>query len=388
MLNQKTIFLDFQASTPLHEKAMTMMMPYFIENFANPHSNDHILGWQSNQAVKVARNKIAKSIGADADEIIFTSGATEANNLAIKGLQRFLRVHKKNKIITSSIEHKCVLASLEYLKDEGFDVVYLRPNEEGIITPETLQAEIDDKVGLVSIMLVNNEIGTIQPISELCKVAHSSGALFHTDAAQSPVFMKLNVNDLGVDMLSLSSHKAYGPKGIGALFIQRDTKGSMSPIIHGGEQEDGLRSGTLPTALCVGFGEAFYQISRTVEANDEKLKSLSNLFFSELKKTIPEIEINGSLIMRHPGNLNIRFPGYKSQDFLQSLQPQIAASAGSACNSGTEEPSYVLDALGLGREVASECIRFSFGIYQDFKEISEATRIISDTYQQRQTLGL
>ncbi len=364
-----------------------MMMPYFTEKFANPHSNDHILGWQSNQAVQVARKKIADSIGADEDEIIFTSGATEANNLSIKGLQRFLRTHKKNKIITSLIEHKCVLASLGYLEEEGFDVVYLQPNKEGIITPKTLEAEIDDTVGLVSIMLVNNEIGTIQPIAKLCEIAHSSGSLFHTDAAQSPVFMKLDVNALGVDMLSLSSHKAYGPKGIGVLFMRRDVKDSLTPILHGGGQEDGLRSGTLPTALCVGFGEALYQTSQTTKANSEKLKNLSSLFLSELKKVIPEIEINGSLDSRHPGNLNIRFPGYKSQDFLQSLTPKIAASTGSACNSGREEPSYVLDALGLDREVASECIRFSFGIYQDSKEIFEAVRIIHDAYKHRQTLG-
>ena len=387
MLREKTIFLDFQASTPLHKNAMAMMMPYFADNFANPHSNDHILGWQANQAVQIARNKIADSIGADEDEIIFTSGATEANNLSIKGLQRYLKARKKNKIITSSIEHKCVLASIGYMKEEGFDVVYLPPNKEGIIIPETLQTEIDDRVGLVSIMLVNNEIGTIQPISDLCKIAHSSGAFFHTDAAQSPVFMKLDVNALNVDMLSLSSHKAYGPKGIGALFVRRDIKDNLNPILHGGGQEDGLRSGTLPTALCVGYGEAFYHMSKTAEANAMKLKNLSFLFLSELKKAIPKIEIMGALDTRHPGNLNIRFPGYKSQDFLQSLAPKIAASTGSACNSDKEEPSYVLDALGLGREAASECIRFSFGINQDIEEVSEAVRIIHDAYKQRQILG-
>lgn len=388
MLKEKTIFLDFQSSTPLHEKTMEMMLPYFTEKFANPHSNDHVLGWESNQAVRSARKKIADSIGADDDEIIFTSGATEANNLATLGLKRFLKTQKKTKIITSSIEHKCVLASLEALKEYGFEIVHLPPNKDGIITPETLRASIDDTVGLVSIMFVNNEIGTIQPIPELCSIAQQAGALFHTDAAQAPVFMKLDVNELDVDMLSLSSHKTYGPKGIGALFIRRDIKGNVAPVIHGGGQEDGLRSGTLPTALCVGFGEALYQTSQIVEANTKNLQILSSLFLSELRKVIPEIEVNGSLDMRHPGNLNIRFPSFKSQDLLQFLQPKIAASTGSACNSGVEAPSYVLDAIGLSPNAAAECVRFSFGVNQDAQEIIEAAKIICDVYESKNSLLL
>ena len=388
MLKEETIFLDFQASTPLHDGAMKMMAPYFTNKFANPHSNDHILGWQSNQAIQIARKKIADSIGADADEILFTSGATEANNLAVKGLQKSLKALGKTKIIASSIEHKCVLASLGYLEDEGFDVVYLLPNKEGVIHPNLLEAAIDNTVGLVTIMLVNNEIGTIQSLTELCKIAHSAGALFHTDAAQSPVFMRLNVNDLGVDMLSLSSHKVYGPKGIGALFVRRDIKDKMTPIIHGGGQEDGLRSGTLPTPLCVGFGEALYQISQASETNAAKLRHLSSLFWSELKKVIPDIELNGSSKSRHPGNLNIRFPGFNSQDFLQSMQPKIAASTGSACNSGIEAPSYVLDAIGLNSNEAAECIRFSFGVDQKEEEIIEAVKIIHSVHNSMNDFSL
>lgn len=388
MLKEKTIFLDFQSSTPLHEKVVEVMSPYITEKFANPHSNDHVLGWEAQQAVQSARRKIANAVGADDDEIIFTSGATEANNLAVKGLERFLRSRGKTKIITSAIEHKCVLASLEFLKEDGFDIVYLQPNSDGIILPKTLQSAMDETVGLVSIMLVNNEIGTIQPISELCAIAHQADALFHTDAAQAPVFMSVDVNKLDVDMLSLSSHKIYGPKGIGALFIRRDIKGDITPIIHGGGQEDGLRSGTLPTSLCVGFGEAIYQTSRVANANAEKLELLSSLFLSELKKAIPEIEVNGSLEMRHPGNLNVRFPNFKSQDFLQSLQPKIAASTGSACNSGIEAPSYVLDAIGLDLNVAAECIRFSFGVNQIPEEIMEAVKIIQTVYKNRDAFFL
>ena len=380
MIAENTIYLDYQASTPLHDNAMKMMLPYFGSEFANPHSNDHILGWKSNQAVQIARGKIANSISADSDEIIFTSGATEANNLAIKGLQQFLVSQNKPKIITTSIEHKCILMSAEFMRKNGFEVIYLEPNSDGLILPETLDAVIDDKVGLVSVMLVNNEIGTIQPVTALCDIAKKSGALFHTDAAQAPVFMKIDVNKLGIDLLSLSSHKAYGPKGIGALFLRREIQKNMTPILHGGGQENGLRSGTLPTALCVGFGEAFHQITSSAESNAEILQNLSSIFFSELKKNIPEIEINGSLKKRHPGNLNIRFPGYKAQDFLQSLQPKIAASSGSACNSGTEEPSYVLDAIGTDYNAAAESIRFSLGVNQTSEEIKSAVEVISDIY--------
>lgn len=382
MLNNKCIYFDYQASTPLHNKAMKMMLPYLKDQFANPHSNDHILGWKSDQAIQIARSKIGNSICADSDEIIFTSGATEANNLAIKGLQQFLVSQNKTKIITTSIEHKCILMSAEFMGENGFEVIYLQPNSEGLILPEKLDAIIDDKVGLVSVMLVNNEIGTIQPIKTLCEIANNSEALFHTDAAQAPVFMKIDVDELGIDLLSLSSHKAYGPKGIGALFLRREIQKTITPILHGGGQENGLRSGTLPTALCVGFGEAFHQITSSVESNTTKLKNLSSQFLTELKKSIPEIEINGSLEKRHPGNLNIRFPDYKAQDFLQSLQPKIAASSGSACNSGAEEPSYVLDAIGTSYDAASESIRFSFGIDQTFDEIDEAVRVVQHIYEE------
>ena len=380
MLNNNAIFLDYQASTPLHEKAMELMKPHNNEIFANPHSNDHILGWQSNRAIENARRKIADSIGADKDEIIFTSGATEANNLAVKGLAQFLKTTGRTKILSSATEHKCILASLMFLEEQGFEVDYLRPNHDGVITIKQLQNALDEKVGLVTIMAVNNEIGTIQAISQLCEVAHSTGAFFHTDAAQAPVFMALDVNELGVDMLSLSSHKAYGPKGIGALFVRREIKNKLTPILHGGGQEDGLRSGTLPTPLCVGFGEALFRISANSEVNTKNLKSLTTLFWNELKKVIPEIELNGAASQRHPGNLNIRFPGLKSQDFLQSLQPRIAASTGSACNSGVEAPSYVLDAIGLSSDAAAESIRFSFGLDQSAEEIMAAVNIIHRTH--------
>jgi len=381
-----TIFLDYQASTPLHPAVLEVMLPYLTTFYANPHSSDHILGWQSHQAIQSARGQIAQAINADSDEIVFTSGATEANNLAIQGLKRSLESSGKTTIVTSAIEHKCVLSCFAYLEQEGFTVIELPPNPEGIIDPSSLQSLNHKNIGLVSIMLVNNEIGTIQPIKELAEIAHSKGAIFHTDAAQAPVFLPIDVQDNCVDLLSLSGHKFYGPKGVGALFIKRDVRPQLNPIMHGGGQEDGLRSGTLPTALCVGFGEAITLITRDMTKNRLALSELSYGFFKTLSHQLSDITINGSSTQRHPGNLNIHFPDFDARDLLQSLQPNIAASTGSACSTGVEEPSYVLTALGLSTTEASESIRFSFGIDQTKDIIKEAATFISAKVLERREL--
>jgi len=381
-----TVFLDYQASTPLRKAVLDVMLPYLTTFYANPHSTDHILGWQSQQALQSARTQVANAIKADPDEIVFTSGATEANNLAIQGLKRSMQSTGKTTIVTSAIEHKCVLSCCEYLAEEGFTVVELQPNSAGIIEPSSLQSIDHGNIGLVSIMLVNNEIGTIQPIKELAEIAHSMGAIFHTDAAQAPVFLPIDVQDNDVDLLSLSGHKIYGPKGVGALFIKREIRSLLNPIMHGGGQEDGLRSGTLPTALCVGFGEALQLITEDIEKNRNTLVELSTEFFNRLSAKLPDIVINGSSSERHPGNLNIRFPGFDARDLLQSLQPLVAASTGSACSTGTEEPSYVLTALGLSMTEASECVRFSFGVDQDKDAITEIASFIGDHVCQRRAL--
>ena len=273
------------------------------------------------------------------------------------------------------------MSCFEYLGERGFEVIYLEPNTDGLINPGQLQEVISEEVGFVSVMFVNNEIGTIQPISELVEIAHNHNALFHSDAAQAPVFMYINTAKLEIDMISFSSHKIYGPKGIGGAFVKRELKDKLRPLLHGGGQEEGLRSGTLPTALCVGFGEAFSILSKCQKENEKKLKSLSTNFFNKLKEKIPNLEIIGSKEYRHPGNLNIRFPGINAQDFLQTMQPYIAASTGSACNSGNEEPSYVLDAIGLTAVAAAECIRFSFGVDQSKEEIIKATEKIFIAHQ-------
>lgn len=363
------------------------MQPYFSELYGNPHSHDHIKGWEANKAVENGRQKIATSISADKNEIIFTSGATEANNMVFKGLEKHLKDQNRMTIIVSSIEHKCVLESAEFLKDRNFKIIHVRPSSEGIVTKDALENAINEDVGLVSIMLVNNEIGTIQPVEELAQVAHKYGALFHTDAAQAPVFMILDVEELAVDFMSLSSHKAYGPKGIGALYVCRAYREALKPLIHGGGQEDGLRSGTLPTALCVGMGEAVELCAAQSESNARNLSALSYEFFERLKRTIPDVKLNGSSSFRHPGNLNIIFPGIKASHLLQCLQPDIAASTGSACNSGIENPSYVLSEIGLGRDKAEASIRFSFGIDQTVNEIRNAVDIISKVYKRESAIA-
>lgn len=383
MLDKKTIYLDYQASTPVHPEVLSVMQPYFTDFFGNPHSNDHVKGWESHKAVENSRLKIAQAIGADKDEIIFTSGATEANNMVLKGLEKHMLLTGKDTILVSSIEHKCVLESAAYMNDRGINVEYIQPNSEGIITKKVLKQAMSERVGLVSVMLVNNEIGTIQPIADLAEIAHQSGALFHTDAAQAPVFMSVNAHELNIDFMSFSSHKIYGPKGIGFVYHSRDHQCKLQPLMHGGGQENGLRSGTLPTALCVGLAKAIELCTINHTTNAQHLEQLSNEFWNKIKDKIPEISLNGSHIFRHPGNLNILFPKIKSSHFLQVLQPNIAASTGSACNSGIENPSYVLAEIGLDREQASSSVRFSFGIGQTLDEIDIAVDTIYAVYEEQ-----
>lgn len=383
MIKEKTIYLDFQASTPVRPEAAAAMQPYFSELYGNPHANDHIKGWEANKAVENSRFKIAQAIGADQDEIIFTSGATEANNMILKGLEKHLQAAGKDTILVSAIEHKCVLESAAYMKERGFKIEHIRPNQDGIVTKDALGRAMTDRVGLVSVMLVNNEIGTVQPVQELAAAAHERGALFHTDAAQAPVFMALDTDELNIDFMSLSSHKAYGPKGIGVLYVRREHKDKLQPLMHGGGQEDGLRSGTLPTALCVGMAAALELCAGDNETNAQRLEQLSHQFWQQLKDSIPGIVLNGSHILRHPGSLNILFPEINASHFLQALQPSIAASTGSACNSGIENPSYVLAEIGLDRQQAASCIRFSFGIDQTPEQIRDAASIICRVYKEQ-----
>jgi len=373
------VYLDYQATTPIDQRVIEMMMPYFTKYFGNPHSNEHIAGWSASKAVDIARLQVAAFIHADEDEIIFTSGATESNNLAILGT---IKKSGCNHLVVSEIEHKSTLECARYLASEGISVSFLPVDQTGEISTDELMQSIQGKVALVSIIGVNNEIGTIQDLKKIAQIVHENGGLLHVDAAQMPITQDINVLDLGIDLLSLSSHKVYGPKGIGALFIRRDIQKLVAPIFHGGGQEGGLRPGTLPVALIVGFGEAL-SIMREEGANDrDRMSHLTRLLFNKLSEGIPGIHLNGATIEnRHPGNLNIQFPGINAKTLLNTLQPVIAASTGSACSSGIPEPSYVLRSIGLTKQEAEESIRFSLGRFTVESEINQTANHIIQKVQ-------
>ena len=373
------IYMDYQATTPADPRVVEAMQPYWSELYGNPHSADHAFGWSADAAVETSRRHIAALIGADADEIVFTSGATEANNLAVLGIARASPPARK-RIVVSAIEHKCVLAAARAAADEGFDVITVPVAAGGIINPRAVAAVVDGRTALVSVMAVNNEIGTVQPLSEIAALCDAAGAVFHTDAAQALNAFPIDVAMLGVDLMSLSAHKAYGPKGIGALFVRRGLRVRPKPIIHGGGQEGGLRSGTLPTPLCVGFGEACRILANERDGDVERIRLLRDRFVAELLKTVPGLTVNGDQALRHPGNLNLLFPSMDASRLLQNLHSRVAASTGSACTSGQPEPSYVLRAIGLSPEDANASIRFSIGRFTTEDEIRAAAQYISDAF--------
>ena len=377
----ETIYLDHQATTPVDQRVLDRMLPYFNESFGNPHSA-HSPGWKSSLAVDRAAAQIASLIGADPDEIVFTSGATEANNMALLGLARHPhRESKKGRLILSEIEHKCVLAAGRVLSDQlGFQVDQLPVDKEGHILLSELKEALDDDVLAVSIMAVNNEIGTIQDIKQISEVVRSAGAIFHCDAAQAPVSMDLREIAQDVDLLSLSAHKMYGPKGIGALYIHRDLQDHIEPLIYGGGQQKALRSGTVPTPLCVGMGAAAELLNSDETELKRALLRKHRDYFLEKLTGLPWLTLlNGPTgEYRHPGNVSICFSGFSAEDILQVLQPHLAASTGSACTSGISEPSHVLKAIGLTHEEAEASIRFSLGFDTSDEDIDEAVNLIDN----------
>ena len=371
------IYMDYQATTPADPRVVEAMQPYWSALYGNPHSADHAFGWSADAAVEAARGHIAALIGADPDEIVFTSGATEANNLAVLGIARASPITRK-RIVVSAIEHKCVLAAARAAADEGFEVITVPVEADGIVDPRAIAGVLDDRVALVSVMAVNNEIGTVQPVSEIAALCTAAGAVFHTDAAQALNALPLDVAALGVDLMSLSAHKAYGPKGMGALFVRRGLRVRPKPIIHGGGQEGGLRSGTLPTPLCVGFGEACHILARERDGDAQRMRVLHERFLAELLKSVPGLKVNVDKASRHPGNLNLLFPSIDASLLLQHLHPNVAASTGSACTSGQPEPSHVLRAIGLSPEDANASIRFGIGRFTTENEVDEAARHVSE----------
>ena len=357
------------------------MTPHFAESFGNPHSSDHCLGWESSRAVENSAARVARLIGTDADEITFTSGATESNNLALLGLGRRAASGKRRRILISAIEHKCTLAVGRVLQEQlGFEVEQIPVDNEGFIKFSALEEALGDDVLIVSIMAVNNEIGTIQDIEKISGLVRRSGAVFHCDAAQAPIAMNMNSIAGCADILSLSSHKMYGPKGIGIIYISRELQAQIEPLIYGGGQQNGLRSGTVPVPLCVGMGAAA-DILAASDADEKRalLSGRRDVFIEKLKNLPWPIAANGPKGQaRHAGNANIRFIGFSAHDILSTLQPHLAASTGSACTSGIPEPSHVLKATGLSGDEAESSVRFSLGFGTRNEDIEEAVSLIEE----------
>ena len=386
-----TIYLDHQATTPTDKRVLAAMEPYFSSKFGNPHSSDHICGWESAKAVDGAATKVAHMLGGDADEVIFTSGATESNNLALLGLAHGNADTKRNRVLVSAIEHKSVLASAKALQDQlGIKIETLPVASDGTIILSALEEALDERVLLVSTILVNHEIGSIQPLNEISKLCAGHGTLLHCDATQSPIAMDMQQASEQADLISLSAHKIYGPKGLGALFVRRDIQNKLAPTIHGGGQQNHLRSGTMPTPLCVGMGIAAELLTgESAQDEREALRKLRDRLIAGLENLEYTIHLNSSpLANRHPGNANIRFEGFAAQDILGALQPNIAASTGSACTTGMPEPSYILTAIGLTPAEAESSIRFSPGQYTTEEDIDEAIALIQQVLDSLSREGL
>jgi len=366
----KPVYLDYQATTPADPRVVEAMMPYFHDQFGNPHSRGHSFGWRAEEAVERAREQIAALIGAEAREIVFTSGATEANNLAIKGAARFYG-QKKNHVITAVTEHKCVLESCAQLEREGFQVTYLPVQSNGLLDLEALKAAIKENTCLVSVMAVNNEIGVIQPVAEIGAVCRAAGVFFHTDAAQAAGKIPLDVAAMNIDLMSISGHKFYGPMGVGVLYVRRRPRVRLVPLFDGGGQERGFRSGTLPLPLCVGLGKAAALAQAEMAEEGERLTILRNRLLKGLRERIPEAALNGDPDTRIPGNINMSFAGIHGEALLAGLK-NIAVSSGSACTSASIEPSYVLKALGLDDALARSSLRIGLGRFTTETEIDFA----------------
>ncbi|BEE04350.1 IscS subfamily cysteine desulfurase [Aeromonas veronii] len=372
------IYLDYSATCPVDPRVAEKMMQCLTMDglFGNPASRSHRFGWQAEEAVDLARNQVADLIGADPREIVFTSGATESNNLAIKGVAHFYASKGKH-IITSKTEHKAVLDTCRQLEREGFEVTYLEPMPNGLFTIEMIENAMRDDTILVSIMHVNNEIGVVQNIAAIGDLCRSRKILLHVDAVQSVGKIPVDVEALKVDLLSVSAHKVYGPKGIGALFVRRKPRVRLEAQMHGGGHERGMRSGTLPTHQIVGMGEAFRIAKEEMVSEGERILALRQRLWNGIKD-IEAVYINGDLDQRVPGNLNVSFAYVEGESLIMALK-DLAVSSGSACTSASLEPSYVLRALGLNDELAHSSIRFSMGRFTTEEEIDYAVKLIRDS---------
>ena len=363
------IFLDNHSTTPMDPRVLDTMLPYFVEKFGNAASRNHAFGWAAEEAVEQARKQIAKLIKADSKEIVFTSGATESDNLALKGVLEMYK-EKGTHIITSSTEHRAVLDTAKSLEAKGLaTVTYVPVDKYGMVNPQDIQNAITDKTILISVMLANNEIGTINPIAEIGKIAKAKGILFHCDATQGVGKIPVDVQAMGIDLMSFSAHKMYGPKGVGALYVRKkNPRVRIAAQMDGGGHERGMRSGTLPVPLIVGFGKACELCEQEMSADTTRLTAIRDRLQSAIMGALEESYLNGHPTNRLPGNLNISFAYVEGESLLMGMK-DIALSSGSACTSATLEPSYVLRALGVGTELAHSSIRFGLGRFNTDDEI-------------------
>lgn len=378
------VYLDNQATTPCDPRVFAAMRPWFLEDFGNPASVEHVLGRRAEQAVEEARRALASLINALPSEIVFTSGATESNNLAIKGAARFARSQDdpRRRVITVATEHKCVLESVRDLAAEGFEPVVLPVGADGLLDPDALQRALARPTLLVSVMAVNNETGVIQDVAALARMARAAGALFHSDAAQAAGKIPIDVRAWDVDLLSLSGHKVYGPKGIGALYVRRRPRVRLAPLFSGGGQERGLRSGTLAAPLVVGFGAAAGLAAAELAADAARIGTLRERLFTALVHAIPGLVLNGSRAERIPGNLNLTFPGASAAQLMAAV-PDLCVSTGSACSSAALAPSYVLRALGLDDATAARTLRIGIGRFTSAADIDFAVAELSAAHAAR-----
>ena len=373
--------MDYHASTPVDPRALEAMLPYFSVHFGNAASRTHAYGWKADDAVEAGRRQVASLIGASAKEIVFTSGATESNNLAIKGVACALRP-KGHHIVTLATEHKAVLDSCKHLQKDGFDVTVLGVGRDGLVDLAQLRSVLTDGTILISVMAANNEIGVLQPVREIGLMARDRGIVFHCDAVQALGKVPFDVNEVAVDLVSMTAHKMYGPKGVGALYVRKQNrKLELEPLIDGGGHERGLRSGTLNVPGIVGFGRAAQIARESLESEAARMRELRDRLLRRLTGHVPDLHVNGSLERRLPNNLNVSFPGVSGEALLVGIG-DICVSAGSACSSGSEEPPYVLKALGLDADLARASIRFGLGRYTTEEEVDYAADKVASVVRQ------
>ena len=373
----RPVYLDNHATTQTDPRVVEAMLPYFNKSFGNPHSGSHYYGWEAADAVELARGQVADSIGASPEEIYFTSGATEANNIALKGATRFYR-EKKNHIITCVTEHPCILDSAHDLASEGTRVTFLEVGSDGLIDLDNLKDAITDDTLLVSVMTVQNEIGTVQPIAEIGELCHQHEVLLHTDAAQALGKMSLDVKAMNVDLMSITGHKVYGPMGCGALYLTKKPRVKIKPLFSGGGQEKSIRPGTLPAPLCVGFGKTCELAAIEVEGEAKRLRQMRDELLTTLNNNLFGVHVNGGMKQRIPGNLNISVEGVDAESLMVSL-PDLAFSSGSACTSASAKASYVLDAIGLTTDLAESSLRIGLGRFTLQEEVNyAANRLIEE----------